>query len=212
MEGRETRVVVIDVDGSNLRTLAEGRQPAWSPEGVKIAFVGGERGPGLYLMDTNGAGVRRLTTHPHDSQPTWSPDGHRLAFTRDGTIVSMNLDGTGLDRLTAGPAFSELVALGPAYSPDGTRIAFAAVREGESEYEVWVMNADGTERTALNGSASAPSPPAWSPDGRLIAFATFGGDPGLHVIDADGENRRPLPGGAGGDTSPAWSPTAVAVP
>ena len=108
--------------------------PAWSPDGLRIAFVSDrDAQPELYVMNVDGFGSRRVTTNlgVTRSRPAWSPDGTRMAFdcevdpgNRD--ICVINVDGTGLSRLTADPAEDSQ----PAWSPDGSRIAFVSTRFG----------------------------------------------------------------------------------
>ena len=88
----------------------------------------------------------------------------------------------------------------PAWSRDGTRIAFALF---ENHFNVWVMNADGSGRTKVIDGAEQPS---WSPDGaRLVANGCLGSNCGLLVANADGSNKHLLTDNAN-DSSPDWSP------
>lgn len=107
---RRAAIYVIDADGSELTKLADqGTDPAWSPEGSRIAFVSdrdrnGELGYGdtvryaheLYLMDADGSNQRRLTTTKdlNEARPAWSPDGSVIAYQR-GEVVG-NAEGTGV--------------------------------------------------------------------------------------------------------------------
>ena len=76
----------------------------------------------------------------------------------------MNADGSGLRKLTRGPAYDG----NPAWSPDGRKIAFG--RAGE----IYVMNADGSGQRNLTRNPARDFAPAWSPDGRKIAFESRG--------------------------------------
>src|ERR1051325_7977490 len=103
-------VYVMDSNGANQINLTNSPgtldiQPAWSPDGTKIAF---ERGTGslsqIYIMNANGSNQVRLSDGPYDYVPEWSPDGTKIAFTRLQDDISdiyvMNPDGSNPVRLT----------------------------------------------------------------------------------------------------------------
>jgi Tol biopolymer transport system component len=118
------RLMVMNANGSEQRRLggtlmrrltarSDGEEPAWSPDGEKIAFVSnvGTENAEIYAMNADGSGWKRLTDIPGGDHwpPTWSPDGTRIAFTSEGTeehsrIFVMNSDGSGLTKLTDDPA------------------------------------------------------------------------------------------------------------
>jgi Tol biopolymer transport system component len=141
----------------------------------------------------------------------------RIAFvsTRDGDpeIYVMNADGTGITRLTNSLGND----VSPAWSPDGTRIAFRSDRDGGNE-EIYVMNADGTSVTRLTNDGNFDEEPAWSPDGKRIAFqSNRAGHFEIYVMKADGSGvtrlTRDLPtlcqrgvSVCRAELSPAWSP------
>ena len=140
-----------------------------------------------------------------------------LAFVseRDGNseIYVMNVDGTGLLRLTYDTGFD----VDPAWSPDGKRIAFASDRGGMSDFDIYVMDADGSNlvRRTKSGSSYAP---AWSPDGKKIAFSSlrdgqFGIQFGIYVMNVDGDWASPTHAGydRGWNTHPAWSPDGTRI-
>ncbi|MDP6512914.1 MAG: hypothetical protein QF878_06995 [SAR202 cluster bacterium] len=111
----------LHADGSGQTNLtnnsAADADPAWSPDGAKIAFWSGRDGNSeMYVMNTDGSDQTRLTTN--DAwEPAWSPDGAKIAFSshRDGDweIYLMNADGSGQTRLTNDPAHDS----SPAWSP-----------------------------------------------------------------------------------------------
>ena len=206
------QVHVVGVDGAAPRTLtnrplAFDANPAWSPDGGRIAFestLDGKRA--IWVMQSDGLGLRRLTDGPGaDASPAWSPDGSRIAFTsdRDGNqeVYVVGLDGQGLRRLTAHPAADGF----PAWAPDGTRLAFVTDREGPTA--IWAMAPDGSNPTLLVPGPVAAARPAWSPDGRSLAFASDrdGGDLEIFV-SSGGSPPTKLISSPGQDGEPAWSP------
>jgi TolB protein len=121
----------------------------------------------------------------------------------DGTVWLVHTDGSGKRKL-AGNAFSI------AASPDGRMLAFVKAFNVTQEtvatanFEIYVMNADGTGQRNLTRDPGRDGAPVWSPDGRKIAFVRgdlFVGD--LYVMNADGSGQRKLADDAG---EIAWSP------
>jgi Tol biopolymer transport system component len=108
----------------------------------------------------------------------------RLTFSAEGDVWVMNADGSGRRRLTSDPEMD----FDPAWSPDGSRIAFRSHRDGNEE--VYVMAADGSAERNLTNNAGSDYSPSWSPDGTTIAFASDrDGDPNeIYVMNEDGSN------------------------
>ena len=183
---------VMDADGENQRNLtnhiAGDRQPDWSPDGRQIAFTSDRNSDWefdiwggnweVYVMNTDGANLINLTKHPaKDGSADWSPDGNQIAFSsdREGNrdIYVMNADGTNPINLTNHPARDG----GADWSPDGMRIAFSTNRDGNWEkkpndnWEVYVMNADGTNPINLTNHPAWDSTPAWEPAPALSVSA-----------------------------------------
>ena len=159
-------VVAGDGTGEKRLTPAQGEYftPVWSPDGARIAFAGRRvDNTDVYVMNADGSGERRLTTNAgNDFDPAWSPDGRRIAFTAQrgpgGGAVSqgsrntsdvyvIDADGAGERRL-ADSADDEF---GPAWSPDGERVAYTRVTAAGAA--IWVVGPDG------NGAKAIVSPP-----------------------------------------------------
>ena len=126
----------------------------------------------IYLMGPNGDQIRRLTEAPgYDEDPAWSPDGQQIACQsiRDGDfdIYVMNADGINPINLTNHPVDPINLTNPPAedsspvWSPDGTRIVFQSIRDGNSD--IYVMDADGANPINLTNHRAEDSDPAWSP-------------------------------------------------
>jgi dipeptidyl aminopeptidase/acylaminoacyl peptidase len=154
----------------------------------------------------------------------WSPDGSRIAFVRNtqGTpvmspaIFTMNPDGTDVRQISSGVRGSDFW---PSWSPDGTQVVFAAIRN--EDWGIWVVDADGSNEHMILGGTGAGyvDNPVWSPDGNLIAFVgnlsvdDYSPDDALYVMRPDGTDVTPIadaPGiGVAGDL--AWQPLPAPV-
>jgi hypothetical protein len=99
----------------------------------------------------------------------------------------------------------------PAWSPDGTKIAFTSTRD-DGNLEIYVMDADGGNQTRLTNDIEWDYDPIWAPDGSRIAFSHGGNLPDIYVMNADGTgpvNLTPSPASA--DYSAAWSPDGTKI-
>ena len=199
----DSRLSLMRPDGSDLTLLTDtvAGYPfgAWSPDGSRVAFLSGSFGEGsLLVIDADGSGE----THVTDLQamsPAWSPDGTRLAFEAvEGGIYTVGTDGSGLTEVVDD-------GHGPAWSPDGDRIAYFADVNGN--VDVFVTDADGSQRTRVTHDPSDDVSPAWSPDGDRIAFVSERhGNTDLFVIEPDASHERRLTTDRATDESLSWSP------
>ena len=189
---------------------------------ARIAFDSNRDGnSGIYVMDTDGGNLQRLTNHPDgDFHPSWSPDGKWIAFLsrRDqvrskhgiaAEIYVMDASGGNPQRLT-----NDLHDdYHPSWSPDGKQIAFASVRDGNTD--IYVIDADGGNEQRLTNNPLYDYSPSWSPDGERIVFIArreghfrkdFDLTHEIYVMDADGGNEQRLTENRRYDFSPSWSP------
>jgi Tol biopolymer transport system component len=170
----------------------------------------------ILTMHPDGSGLRDLVgSIGIRPSPTWSPDGRWIAFVGRSMsggpldIVVIDADGGGRTVLATEP----VEVSGLAWSPDGSKLAFASAVcsacDVGGNVRIFTINRDGTGRTLVAAGGS----PAWSPDGSLIAFETVTqyGFPlrgSIHVVAADGSGERTLssPPAGLGDHDPRWSP------
>lgn len=157
---------VIKPDGTGLRRLIRaGVEPAYSPDGRRIAFVrlDAHDRPWLYIADSSGSGVRRIAVGAH---PSWSPDGRRLlvergvGLNRIADLWLLRVRDGHATRLTHTATLSEQ---GPAWSRDGRWIAFSMVRAGRQD--IYAMPASGGRPHAIThtGANGGNFEPAWRP-------------------------------------------------
>ena len=209
--GSVSMVYTMRPDGSALALIAEGIDPSFSPDGQRIAFWRYEDGVGgIYVSNANGSDVRKVASEGH--HPTWSPDGGKLAYGCGGICI-INVDGTGLTRLTPPARTSKTPTVcvrdtDPAWSPDGSTIAFTrwpdkliptamCVSLGIATSfpfdfwtEVWFVDVGGTNPRPLrdlDGTiVTYAGWPAWSPDGKYLAFYRANVFESIDVASADG--------------------------
>ena len=137
-------------------------------------------------------------------------------------IYVVNADGTNLKQLTN----NSIGAQYPAWSPDGKKIAFAAVKDGG----IYTMNADGTNLTRIVYKTAYDeytdkdyicenTAPSWSPDGSMICYESYGDEDSgttvpnanIYIVNADGTNMRRITNGLTYEGQPAWSPDGTKI-
>jgi Tol biopolymer transport system component len=207
-------IFVMNSDGSDQTNISNNEDsdadPSFSPDGSKIAFTSFRDGNyEIYVMNADGSDQENISNNgASDYYPNWSPDGTKIVFTRfaedvhDEQVYIMNADGSGQTRLTTDNLNPESR---PSFSPDGSKIAFTSFRDGN--YEIYVMNPDGTNAINISNNPGFDSDSAWSPDGSQIAFASFrDGNFEVYVMDSSGSDQTNLSNNDGWDALPAWSP------
>lgn len=201
-------IYLVDLAQPNARLLrANASQPALSPGAKLLAFRNLD--PlhlGLAILDLQNDTLRELTAHAEDSSPTWSAAAQQIVFASDKhgdrkwrlyVISPGELRGEGEEW-----AFGRM----PAWSADGSRIAYHGCDAGGDNCALWVMQPGGFNPAQLTTDPSDTAP-AWSPDGSQVAFASArAGNWEIYVVDiATGQERR-LTESPGCDAAPTWSP------
>jgi TolB protein len=198
LRGAEWRLFTVGLDGGALTEVAAGRQPAWSPDGKRLALVRElDRLPQVHVATLGGTEATCLTRERHNDSPAWSPDGGRIAFAsgRAGTSRLLAMSPDGSDQAL----FADVVASEPAWSPDGRTLAYTGTTQprharGPLPAGICLLNvADGGVR--LSQSAAMGASPAWSPDGARIVFSR---NFRLYVLEIGPDTAAPLGGAEGG--------------
>lgn len=219
-------IYTINADGSGLQRLtnngARDTDPTVSPDGSRIAFISGRDNQDgeIYTIKPDGTGLTRLTDNSDsESFLDWSPSGvspERILFQRNRDTYAIEADGSNLQKI-------EDDAIGPDWSPDGSRIAFSSSRDGGRN--LYTMKSDGSDVKKLtnndgsNNPMYIPASPDWAPDGSRITFHSVNRDDEdgeIYTINPDGSGRERVTnfdiatlsgyGFITTDFNPTWSP------
>ena len=168
----------------------------------------------LYIIDVRGSLPTRLTNNTaNDIYPIYLRSTNQIGFVSDRengwNLYAMDLNGNNTITITNN---EDTPIADPDWSPDGKLIAVALAPHYSSSstsyhYDIYVINADGSDQRKLTPKLESEWAPAWSPDGKKIAFSLEeSGDVEIYVIDSDGSNLVQLTDNSGYDGRPRWSP------
>jgi len=216
-EGRNLDVFLQRVGGQNAIDLTKGSgfdntEPAFSPDGARIAFRSERSGGGIFVMGATGESLRPVVDEGF--APAWSPDGSTLAYTTvdapdpyhlggAGNVVTVDVKSGKKSVLAQGEA-SEAVFQGPVWSPHGRRIAVFGLLGTGSQRDIFTIDASDAKAAPVRLTNDKPLDwaPVWAPDGRSVYFGSDrGGTTDLYRIGIDEATGRA--------TSP---PARIAVP
>ena len=223
-----------NADGSNrqlvVRGVADHMEFSWSPDGQRLAFVGGhEREEEIFVVvNADGSGLKQLTHSPANRKrtdydwsdnPAWSPDGKLIAFDGatfetggDSQIYLMRSDGTGRRKLTHISAGYTWL---PAWSPDGSTLMFERDLSN-GIIDLYAMHPNnGTRRkiARITNERDLCGCAVWSRDGTKIAYEAGSpkGKPDIYVMNADGSAQTRLTHSPARDENPDWSPDGTQI-
>jgi Tol biopolymer transport system component len=193
-------------------------QPSVSADGNTVVYLGAgtsdEDPTDLWIARRGHAPQRIPLDEAIEYAPALSPDGTQVAYIRiddegNSQLWTAKVDGTAQKQVTVSLPGGRVASSGPAWSPDGSRLAFAAGMPGA--LSLWVMGANGQNLQRVTTSPSSDIDPAWSPDGKQLAFLR-GSSPAneLMIVELASKAERAL-GVGGRNRNPAWAPDGARI-
>jgi Tol biopolymer transport system component len=212
--GREVyEIQIIHADGTGGYILTEDSvsEPAFSPDGQRIAFRSWEGHRGIAHRNLDGRDQQVVSYNHEDSWPDWSPDGQYIVYASqkeaDRTWRLYVADALGHENQVLKHKDGQVVyGEDPAWSPDGSKIVYRGHDARMDNRGLYVINNDGSNARQLTDDPSDTSPD-WSPRGDQVVFMSHrNGNWDLYVMRGDGSGLKPLTTDTSNEGLPCWSP------
>jgi len=202
-------ICTINVDGGGFSRLTENLEwdiyPVWSPDSLKIAFLGMNETLGIYTMNADGSNRTLLYDSEHqDSDLHWR--GNKIAFTREHQIWIMNSDGTGAHHITDPPRAGEWenapLPYGdydPRISPAGESVVFERMMDASfthGSYDIYMVDITGDNLRNITGNGWTQGMAVWASTGDSLVYTVAAKEDigyfDIYTINPDGTNRTDL--------------------
>lgn len=197
--------------GGAFSAVIAGARPAWSPDGLRIAYAApGARSGEIWIVDANGGNPRQVTDNfVDDDAPVWSPDGTRLAYVSEAAgsrdIYTIVLSTGAITQVTPSPGVDD--------EPDwrGGVIVFQSDRSGNMD--IWSVKDDLTEAPVqLTDDPSVDEDPHWSFGGTYVLFTSNRtGNRDVYTMNADGSGQANRTNHPASDREGVLSPDGVKI-
>jgi len=187
--------------------------PTWSPNGMQIAFNSFRHGnEDIYIYNLETETLQNITNSPdvNETVPRWSPDGDVLAFNsstggKTPEIGLYDIETGRQQRLTN----NSFVDSNPSWLPDSRGLVFNSNRNGNSD--IYTMNHNGTDVTAIIDTPVNEFAPVYAPDGRYLAYVVAANTTRIVLYDTQGGDERVISPLEFDSLQPIWSPDSQCV-
>lgn len=188
-----------------------------SPDGLKMAFISNREAStyNIFVMDLDSLTMINITEGVafEGRQVKFTPDGQQIIYSTLGAGYSdlclEGIDGTGRT-LLSNHTYNDMYGV---VSPNGSKIAYLSIPEGEDIGEIWVCSIDGTNRTKISSSTQGNQDPSWSPNSEKVAYTEVVNSTtaNIVVINADGSAPVCLTDSTALYFNPKWSPDGAKI-
>jgi len=179
--------------------------PAWSLDGSRIVYASDQA---IWIMNADGSGPKEIyDSAVWDGEPCFNVDGTRIYFASESSypqfisIHMMGSDGRGRVQLT-----ENADQRAPAVSLDGRSVAYLSKKSGN--YDIWIMDPNGSNSVRLTDVPSDEGAPSWSPDGTTIVYSSDGD---IRTINRDGIHQKQLTDDEFDNIDPVFSPDGTKI-